>query len=135
MPQPIYFRKDRKGFPLASSNVRANRRPSTAHIPIENVFVGPIPDFEKVRFQGANRYFVQFNETTGQIVPNSLVVSTTVPTGYYLEVFSNNIIALPIGDTQESGVIIEDVNKMIEDKEIEPIMIYSEDYAQNGYRK
>ncbi len=140
MSQAIYFRKDRRGFPIVGSNLKATRRPSSAHTKAGGVINGPVVNSLKPSFAGTNRYFVLFSETTGDIVGRSLVVSSTVPENapantYYMEIFKNNLIALPTGDLQDSGFIFEDVEQLILDEVIEPpIVLISEDYAQNGYR-
>jgi len=131
MGQPLYFKKNTKGLPIVGSNLKANAKPSSAHTQIVNVINAPLPDSVRPRFYGTtNRYFVQFNSSTGALISGSLIESTNVPEGSYLEVFSNNTVALPLGSETNSGV----VNMIATELNSIPFMM-SEDFRVNGYRK
>lgn len=129
MGQPLFFRKDRKGLPIVRSNMKASKKPSTAHTQVANVVNGPVPDSFKPRFSGTNlRYFVEI-DATGTPISGSLISSTNVPEGNYLELFKNNIIGLPLGSNENSGVVVDTPEDLADVP-----MIMSEDFRINGYR-
>jgi hypothetical protein len=128
MGQNLYFRRGRNGLPLAGSNIRANRRPSTGHIQVKNVINGPISDSFKPAFAGNNRFFVQL-DANGNVINGSLVVSTIVPVGNYMELFKDNVIGRPRGENENSGVVVDSPEDLADVP-----MIMSEDFRINGYR-
>ena len=131
MGQPLYFRKNSKGLPVLGSNMKANKKPTASHTQITNVINSPLPDSFKPRFAGTTqRYFIQFNSTTGELISNSLIQSTNVPEGYYLELFSNNLVTTPLGSNQNSGVRFDS----LEDLADVPVIL-SQDFLTNGYRR
>ena len=124
----FFFKKDRSGLPIPSSNLKATKKPSTAHTQVTEIINAPIPNAFKPRFFGNKRYFVQYTEI-GELITGSLVSSITPPEGMFLELFKNNLIALPLEANQNSGLL----TNSIEDLATIPIYM-SEEFKINGHR-
>ena len=124
----FFFKKDRSGLPIAGSNIKATRKPSTAHIQVTNVIIAPTSISFKPTFAGNERYFVQYSEN-GELITGSLMSYTSAPEGMFLELFKNNVITLPLEANENSGVVDDSA------EDIANVPMYmSEDFIQNGYR-
>ena len=130
MAQPFFFRKDSKGDPIPGSNIKSNTKPSSAHSQVVNVINGPIPNSNafKPSFSSGNRFFVQI-DSNGGIISKSLVKSSVVPEGNYLEVFKNNIVALPLGSNENPGYIPVTLEEVASIR-----VLFSQDFLTNGAR-
>lgn len=128
MSQPFFYKKNSKGDPIVGSNIKATKKPSSAHVQIANIINAPVTDAAKVPFSSGNRFFVQMG-ANGEPVRASLIKSSVVPEGNYLEVFKNRVITLPMGAEQNSGYIPDS-----EEDLASVDMILSENFILNGGR-
>lgn len=128
MSRPFYYKKNLKGDPILGSNLKATKKPSSAHTQIVNIINAPLPDNFKPSFSTNNRFFIQI-DVNGEPVRGSLIKSSVIPEGTYLELFKNNILTTPKGTNSNSGVLEDDIEDIAGLE-----LVVSEDLRLNGYR-
>ena len=128
MSQPFYYRKNSKGEPIVGSNLKATTKPSSAHVQILNVVIGPTPDSKKPRFNNTSRFFIQI-DADGNPIKGTLIKSSVTPEGNYLELFKNNVLTLPLESNPDSGAIETTLDDL---SNFEPLISY--DFLINGSR-
>ncbi len=89
------YLKDGDGYPTAGSNKSYETRAEVP--PTYTVIVAVInaPLGTNTQFHITNKYFIEFDATTGIPIDDSLVVDTSTPAGNYLELFRNNVLTIP----------------------------------------
>ncbi len=89
------YLKDGSGYPTAGSNKSYETR---ALVPSNYTVISAIinaPLGTNPQFHITNKYFIEFDDTTGIPIDETLVVATSTPSGDFLELFSNNILTIP----------------------------------------
>jgi len=117
---------NKNGIPIPNSNIKRLIKPLGNWGTVLSVVNGPTP-IARQRFGNGKRYFVQI-DSTGAVIESSLVESTSVPVGNYLELFANGYITLTDDSATNSGVIENTPTELLTIP-----TILSKDFLENGY--
>lgn len=123
----FFFRMNKNGIPIPNSNIKRLIKPLGNWGTVLAVINGPTP-ITRQRFGNGKRYFVQI-DNTGAVIESSLVESTSVPEGNYLELFANGYITVTDDSATNSGVIQDTPAEILDI----PLTL-SQDFLDNGYK-